>query len=113
MHTVLPIRLALAVFHIRISSEVYQEKNCGKERKENGRTCVYIYIYMINKCSSKTMQEMLQLQSSADSTLAMAVLAAQICLILSITTTDCDCAISTVRRVKSRLRSEMKSSTTK
>ena len=54
------------------------------------------------------MQEMLQLQSSADSTLAMAVLAAQICLTLSITTTDCDCAISTVRRVKSRLRSEMK-----
>lgn len=72
-------------------------------------------VYMINECRSKSLKEMLKILAKQTSTLALAhpniAILAQVCITLPITTCDCERAFSTMRRVKSRLRSEMKNST--
>ena len=72
-------------------------------------------VFLINECATNSMKEVLNMLGKQGSTLALAHLniakLAQICLVLPITTTDCERAFSTMRRIKSRLRSEMKNST--
>ena len=72
-------------------------------------------VYMILNCRSKSMSEMLSLLAKPGGNLSVAYpnakLLAQIGLLLPIATADCERAFSTMRRVKSRLRSEMSNST--
>ena len=73
-------------------------------------------VYMILNCRCKSMSEMLSLSVNPGSNLSVAYpntnLLAQIgLLLLPIATADCERAFSTMRRVKSHLRSEMSNST--
>jgi len=68
-------------------------------------------VYMILHCKNKSMKEMLKLLANQGSSLHLvypnfAVLS-RICLALPISTADCERAFSTMRRIKSRLRSQM------
>ena len=71
--------------------------------------------YMILNCSSKTMAEMLQMLSDCRCALSTVYpnfnKLAQVCSLLPLNTTDCERAFSTMRRIKSRLRSQMNNST--
>ena len=71
--------------------------------------------YMILNCSSKTMTEMLQMLSACGSALSTLYpnfsKLAQVCSLLPLSTVDCERAFSTMRRIKSRLRSQMNNST--
>ena len=68
-------------------------------------------VYMSLHCSSKTMKEMLQILAKHGSTLSTVypnfTKLAQVCMTLPISTADCERAFSTMRRIKSRLRSQM------
>ena len=72
-------------------------------------------VYMILNCRSKSMREMLPLLAKPDGSLSIAYpntsKLAQIGLLLPISTTNCERAFSTMRRIKSRLRSEMSNAT--
>ena len=71
--------------------------------------------YMILNCASKTMIEMLEMLSDHGSALSTVYpnfnKLAQVCLLLPLNTAGCERAFSTMRRVKSRLRSQMNNST--
>ena len=72
-------------------------------------------VYMILNCQSKSMREMLPLLAKPDGSLSIAYpntsKLAQIGLLLPISTVDCERAFSTMRRIESRLRSEMSNAT--
>ena len=72
-------------------------------------------VYMILNCCSKSMSERLSLFTKPGGNLSVAYsnanLLAQIGLLLPIATANCGRVFSTMRRIKSRLRSELSNST--
>lgn len=68
-------------------------------------------IYMLSSCSKKTVKDILSSLATQGSTTAAAYpnlsKLAQICLVLPVGTADCERGFSTMKRIKTRLRSQM------
>ena len=71
-------------------------------------------IYMIQNCKSFKMKAVLVLLASNDTLKTMypnLAILASICLVLLVSTVDCERGFSTMKRIKTRLRSVMKTQT--